>query len=318
MKKKLPRLIGLLILAALLLRVDWNLFLKIMGIANTWLLTGAFLLTLPMIFIKADRWRILVSLQDFQIKRKDAFLYYLSGIFMGIVTLGRIGELARALYLKEQGFPSLAQAISTVIADRLLDIYMLLIVVSIAPLYLGFDGNITVAGISGFIVLTVFIPFLAYFRPPWATRLYKNHLIRWLPKMVKRGLEGFHLGFEKIISSHLFIPICLTVVAYAFYFLSCFIAVRAFSLPLSYLDIIMIMAITNLISLLPISVAGLGTREATLMFILIPRGIEPEKILAFSFSIFMIFYIGGGIAGWLAWIKHPMSLTRNEKQLQEQ
>ena len=59
----------------------------------------------------------------------------------------------------------------------------------------------------------------------------------------------------------------------------------SFNLSISFIDWCWIWAILSLVLFLPITVAGLGLREGTLVGILGTFGVKPEIALALSFSL---------------------------------
>lgn len=73
-----------------------------------------------------------------------------------------------------------------------------------------------------------------------------------------------------------------------------------------------IRALLVILSMLPISVAGLGVREASLVLILGQYGISQEQALIFSFSLLIISVIGGLIGGALELVDHLRSIYHSE------
>lgn len=76
----------------------------------------------------------------------------------------------------------------------------------------------------------------------------------------------------------------------------------ALELPLSLLTIVWIHTSVTLLTMLPISIAGLGVREGTLTVTLAPYGIALGEVMALSLFMFMMRFIwgvlGGLIEGW--------------------
>ncbi len=67
-------------------------------------------------------------------------------------------------------------------------------------------------------------------------------------------------------------------------------------------------AIGSLVTLLPVSISGLGTREAAIIAYLGAQGVTSEGALGFSLLVFFTFYIAGGIIGAAAWWVKPVPL----------
>tara|TARA_B100002052_G_C15666700_1_gene499864 strand:+ start:555 stop:764 length:210 start_codon:yes stop_codon:yes gene_type:complete len=68
------------------------------------------------------------------------------------------------------------------------------------------------------------------------------------------------------------------------------------------------MAIANLISFIPISISGLGTRDTTLIFLFGIIGIKEELAFSYSFAVFILFFVLGGLIGSFAWWRKPLKI----------
>lgn len=106
---------------------------------NWWLLTGAGLLCGSAVVVTLVRWYYLVRALGLPFTLKDAmrlgFLGYLFNLApMGIVS----GDLLKAVLLARQQHGHHAKAVATVIIDRIIGLYMLLVVASVAILLTGF------------------------------------------------------------------------------------------------------------------------------------------------------------------------------------
>jgi len=66
------------------------------------------------------------------------------------------------------------------------------------------------------------------------------------------------------------------------------------------------MALSNLISFIPISISGLGTRDAILIYLFSLIGLKPELAVSYAFLIFITFFVSGGLMGFVAWWIHPL------------
>jgi len=59
--------------------------------------------------------------------------------------------------------------------------------------------------------------------------------------------------------------------------------------------------------LLPISISGIGTRDAVIIAYLGSLGITAEGAFGFSLLITLMFYTSGGLMGLAAWWLKPLS-----------
>ena len=79
------------------------------------------------------------------------------------------------------------------------------------------------------------------------------------------------------------------------FFFSCYCMSRSLDVPLSYSKVAIIVAYANILSFLPISFAGIGTREACLVYFFSQENLMSESALAFSTLIFSSTYLFIGI-----------------------
>ena len=125
MKHLAWKLVGLAILAYLLWRVDWPRLLRLLASADWRLFLASFLLTPPLVWLKTMRWRALLGQQGISLPAGRAFAYYLAGLYLAVITPGRLGELARAGYLKANHGVGMGTALAGLVCDRALDLYLL-------------------------------------------------------------------------------------------------------------------------------------------------------------------------------------------------
>jgi uncharacterized protein (TIRG00374 family) len=57
----------------------------------------------------------------------DSYLIYMGSLFWGTVTPGRVGDFMKVLYLKRDRAMSIGKGMSSVLVDRVFDLYILLI-----------------------------------------------------------------------------------------------------------------------------------------------------------------------------------------------
>lgn len=301
--KHVGRCLGLVIFVVIVARVDWHGFADIFDRSYMRFLYAATILNIPLIWIKALRWRLLLSWQGYHIRASDSFLYYLSSVSLGAITPGRIGEFSKVFYLKRAGISTLSQGLSSVLLDRLLDLSILIAVAMCGMLWLNpWQGakNMALLGFAGTVAILILLFTVGDFK----------RVVGWVYRLIaksrttgsfKEGLDQFADGLRALFQWRLWQAVMLTVLAYALLFYQCFLIAQAFSLPISYFALAVIMAMTNLLTLLPVSIAGLGTREAALLFLLGPMGIGLEWILAYSISVFVVTFVITGLMGATAW-----------------
>lgn len=317
--KNWVRLLGLALLVFLLTRVDLAQIGRLLLTVNPLLLVVAVLLNLPQIGVKAARWRRLLRTQGIDYGLKDAQLAYFSSIFIGLLTPARLGEFIKAVYVSRDCDVSAGQAFASVLVDRLFDLYMLLFVGGTALLTLGGEGGELLAVVVAMLALTVpvalFINEAAF---AWirgigqrfgrlGQRLFAE--TGWLLDM-RRGL--LQLGWLSLGGA-----VISTVIAYTLFFGQCYLLALALELPVGFAPVSFAVAVGSLITLLPISISGLGTREAAIIAYLGTVNVPAEAALSFSLLVFATFYIAGGLMGAAAWWLKPVDWKQHQQRAQQ-
>jgi hypothetical protein len=241
----------------------------------------------------------------------SAYLAYFGSLFIGLLTPGRLGEFVKALHVNQDCDVSLVRAFSTVLADRLFDLYTLLLVGSIAltTLPLGNTQILTLAA-SATLLIAPLILFLNHRTFDWFQRVGLK-LGRVGQKFFTAGgwLTEMRDSVRQLTWKYVIIAILLTSVAYIVFFVQCYLLALALNVELSFIEVSYAVALGSLVTLVPISISGLGTREATIIAYLGTLGVTAESALGFSLLVFVTFYIGGGLIGAVAWWIKPAPLT---------
>ena len=99
--------------------------------------------------------------------------------------------------------------------------------------------------------------------------------------------------------------------AYGVYFSHTYLLASQLGLELSFADVAAATVLIGLAAFLPLSVAGLGTREGVLVLVMIYKGVPNslEAALAFAALFFLACYVFPALLGLGCWLLNPLSLT---------
>ena len=308
--KKYIRFIGLFILLFILSRIDFKLLLDTLYHVNILYLSLAIILNIPQLFFKSYRWNFLLKQQHIYYTPVQSFQIYMSSLYIGFITPGRIGEFVKALYLSADKGISISKGFSSVLVDRLFDLYLLINLGFIGIWKFDILGKLssTFLVITLIAVLTPLIMLNRQLMEKFIKTLYKIAVFKKVQGKIEESVEDFYDGLQKLISSKLLYSGLLTCMGYFMFFIQCYLIVIAVDLSINFLTIILFMAISNLITFIPISISGLGTRDATLIFLFSLIGLSPEMAVIYAFLVFITFFVSGGFLGAVAWWFRPLSL----------
>ena len=300
--------IGILLLIVILYKIDHALFIKQIAYTNLWLLLIVLLLNFPHLLIKTFRWNLLLKQQNIEYSLIQAFSIYLSSLYIGFITPGRMGEFAKVLYLKSDKKIKISKGFSSVLVDRLFDFYLLCFLAFYGAWYFNVFGEFS----SFFLILLVLLLVapIIFLNKRIINKIiqiiFKFIVVKHIKDKFENHFNDFHIGLMELFNFRLIISGLLTCLGYLLFFVQCNLIILALGISIDFMTITLFMAIANLVSFIPISISGLGTRDATLLFLFGLIDIQPEIAISFSFLIFFLFFFGGGFLGFIAFFRNPL------------
>lgn len=312
---QLFRFVGPLLLIVLLLRLDLDQARATLQDTRLLLVLVAAAGVFPLIFIKTLRWRNLMRAQKIHVPVRESYLVYFSSLFIGFLTPGRLGEFVKAIYVERSCNTPLSRAFSSVLADRLFDFYALLFIGNIALVdFLPTTQNFTLALV---ILLSLTVPLVFLMHDPSFVFVQRIGLLfgrigRKLLDAQDGILPRVRHELRQLSPMELMRASLLTVIAYALFYGQGFLLARAVGITLDFVHVMFAVALGSLVTLIPISISGLGTRELAIITYMESLDVQPAHALGFSLLIFFVFQIAGGTIGALAWWLYPVPIrTQN-------
>ncbi|MBL7148208.1 MAG: flippase-like domain-containing protein [Nanoarchaeota archaeon] len=309
--EKYSFLIGLFILTIIIYRLDFSALYFCFKKINYLPLIPAVFLTLPLIFIKSWRWNYLKKIQGINYSLIDSFLMYGIGMAIGSFTPGRLGEISKIGYLKNDGY-SIGQSLVSVIIDRLSDLFFLITFGYFGIIFLfGFSEKIT----SVFSIIIFIIIILAFIvKKQFIRQLIKKIFSILIPlryqKTWKVNFQDLLNGIKKYRPKNYFYFFLITLFSWIIYYIQIYFFAKSTHLdiiPPIYL--IITITVSSLITLLPLSFLGIGTRETTLIILFSSFNINTETIVLFS-QLILLDYLLIGIIGAIFWKIKPLPLKQ--------
>jgi hypothetical protein len=269
-------------------------FLDILKGINLWMYSLALPGVLIVLWLKSRRWHYLMKTEGIHYDTTNTYKSYLTSYSIGLLTPGRFGEIVRVYYIRDLSEGGLFKAFQTVIADRFFDLYFVLGGGLLSYALLLQTENITFLWISVMIVIfgLLILWVLLY--------CFRN-------KNQKHNFISFLYGsLYPITGIHSMKNWLLTVFAYMIYFLQSYLIAKALNFHIGFWEMAGVIIITSAVLLIPITWAGFGTRELSLVVLLAHWGISSESAMAFSLLQFVATFFIGGITGLVIWFSHPI------------
>ncbi|WP_437974651.1 lysylphosphatidylglycerol synthase transmembrane domain-containing protein [Sorangium sp. So ce295] len=308
--RALVRLIGPLLLVLVVVRMDdRDAVLGAVVSASAGPLALAAALNVLNIHLKVVRWDALLRARGIVYPLRRAWSAYATSLYVGMLTPGRVGDLLRIRYLRHDLGVPYAEGLATVVMDRLCDLYVLaaFVAVGVARYSAVIAGRLAWLTWGG-IALTVLAP-LVLLIPGLAERL----LLAFSRKLAKDPSESAEPGaasrFLVALRAHvgrgLLFTLPVTVATFVVNFAQGYLIARALGVPLSLFDVTCLLAIANLLGLLPISIAGVGVREFFFSLVFPSLGFTAEHGVSFGLLIFAVIYLIVVAVGFVSWQLAP-------------
>jgi coenzyme F420 hydrogenase subunit beta len=251
------RLLGPLLLLVMLWRIGPRECWSVVRGADPLWFGAACALSIPALAVKASRWQAIVRASGSRLSFRESAGVYAAGMLAGAVTPGKVGDLAKAPLLLARGVP-VGVGITASLLDRVFDGVVLLALglgsVFALPAMPG-RGSIALASA---VALGLSIGAALVFRRFVARVLGATGLRWWL------GTSA------------------TTLVALALYFASVYCCVAALGLSLGVVDVVAGASMAAVLALLPVTVAGIGTRDAAFVVIFAQRGVDARHAVALA------------------------------------
>ena len=283
--------IGILLLGFVLWRVDVTELARYVHRVDLLVLVLITFLLVVFHVLKTLRWQAILLAQKLSYSFAGVLKMYWSGLFLGVVTPGRLGDLIRIVYLRQDGV-SAGRAMVGVVVDRCLDICILVLLLGGGLAWLAWGRSGQWAGAVVALALR---------------RGQGRRLAGWLvPAELRRA---FGVGWQDFAHDLRILPgakknlvkiIGFTGIAWGLYLWIVHTLIYSVGLQFSPGLTVLFFAVAAVASLLPFSVAGIGTRDVTLVGLAELVGLEAEAGVAFSFCILLLHVLTAlvGAVGW--------------------
>lgn len=306
MTKKIVKLIGLIIIIFILGNIDLVKIKEVFLNSNKYYLIFGLSLTILVAFVKSLRWNYIKKIQGIKYSIIDSFIMYCVGISAGIITPGNLGELSKTFYLKSDG-RSYGKSIFSVIIDRMFDVVFLLIFGTIGVLFFFAFFEREIPYIASFAVAVLTLTYL-FLKTDLLKIIFSKIFNFIIPvkyqKSWQLNLRDFVVDLKNLKTKHYLFALIITLLSWLLYYFQMFIFAKAIEINISFLYLAISVTASGIITMVPISYSGIGTRDLTLISLFSLVFISKESAVAFS-SLVLLTYVIMAVFGFFCWLKKP-------------
>jgi uncharacterized protein (TIRG00374 family) len=315
---KILPLIGIVIFAFILWNIDLSRIFTIFTGMDTGLLFLALIMLVPIMALKAIKWMFLVRPYSVDLRFEKAMTSWLIGFSAGIITPGRMGDLVRAYCLKDK--LSMGRSLTTVIADRVIDVLVLLFfsilgVIILVTTYTNSLGYEQLFPILSVFLVAFILALYVLTKRGVVIRILKPFYRRFVPSKYEKGasqvFHEFYSGIDdmKKRKRYVLASIFIGTITWIFVFFQTYVLSLSMNIEVSLIFIVSIIPITTLLDALPISFSGIGTRDAAMILFFGLILLSPEIAVSFSLLILITNYLIPAGFGLFFWLRNPIDLS---------
>lgn len=309
--KKLLPVIGIILLVYILWRFHLEKILSVFATINPLYAALCFLAWPVVLLIINVQWQMILKRQCIHVSYLYSLKNLLIGYFYGFITPGGFGNYLRALYLKQESNAPLPKCVSNLVTYNMVDYLTLFTMGTIGSTLL--IGQIPLLfAVMIVLLMIVFLLFAYFFRQHTLKRLFdrllRTRIFRFIERFLGDSLESFYEDLPSFRS--LLLPILVSFLSWIVFFTELSLIAPLFDIHLPYLTLMFMFAIASTIATIPVSIFGLGTRDATLVAVLALYNVPPENSISFTLFWFMIFWVTPSIIGAVITLVESKNLPR--------
>jgi len=226
---------------------------------------------------------------------------------IGLFLPGRLGEFSLIYFLKKHDV-TIGEGTAITLLDKI-STFIVLSIISVLAIVTYFDFNTALK--FGTILLIILVLSIVMLSSSRIRDFIKKHFLKSYSKL----FTGFNESLKMILHQKVLFctNLLITTIKWFFSFLLIKIIFTSLGVQVSIIDVSFITSLAMLISLIPISIGGLGVRESIAVYLFNNLSVKPEVTL----SVYLINTLLNYLFGFLLLLTNLNKLGRKETKTQE-
>jgi len=304
-------LIGIIIFIYLLTQVDIQGIGEVFTSLPPLYIFLSFLSVIPILLFVNVEWQLILRKHNIHVSFWYSLKNILIGYFYGFITPGGFGAYTRALYLHDETGESAQKCFVNILIFNTIDYLALLTLGVIGGFVLSsYLPSVFPIFLIVFIIIIILIIILLRKETGQAlfTRIIRSELLssKWKEKWGTH-IERLYQDIPSI--KDLLLPYSIAVLGWFIWFTILFFIAQLFAITVPWIYFIFIIAVANVLASIPISIYGLGIREASLFGLFSLFQVDASKVISLSLFWFVLMWLSPSIIGTIVTFyeskKHP-------------
>lgn len=299
------RWVGPALLAGILWRVGPTAWWRSVREASPIWFLVACAWTLPGTVIRAWRWRRILGALGHALPLGSSVRIHAAGSLAGAVTPGKVGDVAKAAFLPALGVP-VGVGVTASLLDRALDVLGLLVAAAAAALLLpGLPSSVLVVLVAWAAVLMLAVAALVRGPPgggasraSGAGEAGGRERIARVRETLWREWRRLSRALRRAGVVTWAALLLATALSWATYVASVACCARSLEVEVGAAELVLAVSLAAAMSALPITVAGIGTRDAVYVVALSASGVAAHRAVGLS-SLVLAWTLVNALLFWL-------------------
>lgn len=223
--------------------------------------------------ILSTRWRMIIHDMGGDIPLVSAYQAFAGGMILSDITPARIGELSRPLLVRDR--IEFSRGLASVVLDRLSDILTMLILGACGLILFFREGMIAIPLVLAIVVLTSVAI--------WRRRTEIAGRLRGSDRLAPIARLFDHINGVNDIRVLMTRSVLLTGIAWITHALRVYILASSVGQAPSFQMLFLLLPLVSALSLIPVSISGLGLVEGGIAALLASQGIPASTGLSIAF-----------------------------------
>ncbi len=268
-----------------------------------------------LLWLRGYRWWLLIRVVGIDYSMWRSTVVYSIGFFAASITPGKVGDAVRALYLSRETGRGFGECFLTVFVDRLMDLVAML-VLGLAALLVFSYRYIDIPSLWIIVAASVALMAMVY------VMLHRDVMKKVVGpvfrvltpvkyrEQLSAEVHGFYDGltlYGKHWKTTVF-AVLLMLLFWGTAFVLAYSVTWVLGIDVPFAFVVLMMPMVTLVEIIPISISGLGTREAAVIFFFSVLGIASAEAVGFSITYLLAGTYLTALVGFVAWLANPAKL----------
>lgn len=292
MKRIVALIFSILIMAIIFYRIDFGRLRDLLGQTDPVLFTVGVLFFIPQVLVTAYRWQVMVR-GKIRLGLWESCRLILTCNALNILIPSRVGDLSKAYFLKKEGKLEINRGMNIVLFEKYVDLASLGLVILVGILFDFRADEATLAGLFFSLSVLSVLVLLYFFRVEslLVGGFWERHKILSKLKRFLLDTQAYLMELKampKKLAWILFLSVFLWFLhLFQFYFI--FLALHSSA---TMFQVFRLVPLAILIGLVPLTIAGVGTRDSALLYFFAPYD-EAARIVGVGLFASLRYFVPG-------------------------